>query len=79
MKKLVLTVFGIIPILLGCGDEPPCSTAIEEQIPFSTSYSVPITALSCEAILSDNIGYGDLSADQAERIEQETANFRISR
>lgn len=79
MKKLVLTVFGIIPILTGCGDEPPCSSAINDQPRFSTSYSVPITALSCDVITSDNIGYGDLSADQAERIERETANFRISR
>lgn len=79
MKKLVLLVFGTIPFLTGCGDEPPCSSSTSE-IPFqSTSYSVPITAMSCEVVTQDLTGRGDLTQDQLRQIEQDTANFRISR
>lgn len=45
MKKLVLIVFGIIPILTGCGDEPPCTQLPEGYGTFftMTQDNVPLT------------------------------------
>lgn len=77
MKKLVLIITAFFPLLAGCGDEPPCSSATDDYTaPFSaTDFSVPITK-SCRAALGSGVGYGDLTSDQVERAERDLANFR---